>query len=203
MGFFAVLEGLDGSGGETQTKHLVQYLENKGKDILVLEYPNPDSPMGKLIYDYLNRKQDFSADVQMSLYATDMALDRGKIQETLENGGIVIANRYFLSTLAYQCGAKGVPLDIALDFASILSLPKPDLVIYLDITPGTSIQRKKGENGKLDRHEENRVFLEKVRGSYKELAKDDVFAGKWITLNGEKSITEVSYDIQDIVNEYM
>lgn len=196
---FVVLEGLDGSGGGTQTKRLVKTLHKHGRETVVLSYPNPKSPIGKIIYDYLNKKAEFSADVQMSLYGTDMALDREKIQAALQAGKVVIADRYYLSTLAYQCGVKGVPLDKAIEFAKLMRLPVPDVVIYLDVRPETSIKRKSGENKTLDRHEEDKAFLTKVRDAYKKLAKNKVFAKEWATVDAEKSIQQVAADIQRIV----
>jgi len=198
---FIVIEGIDGSGGETQTDRLVEFLENKGKGVLHLSYPNPDSPVGKVIYDYLDKKNDFSPEVQMALYVTDFALDREKINEAEETGQVVVANRYFFSTLAYQCGAKGVDTTKTMEFAKTMKLPKPDLVIYLDITPITSLKRKMGENNNLDRHEEDKVLLEKVRNIYLSMAKDNIFAGKSVVINGENSINEVTADIQREVSK--
>lgn len=199
MSLFVVIEGLDGSGGETQTKRLVEFLHSRGKETEVLTYPNPKSPIGKIIYDYLNKKIEMSPDVQMCLYATDMALDREKINASLQKGKIVVATRYFLSTLAYQCGAKGVPIEKALKFAKLIELPVPDIVIYLDVSPETSIKRKSGENEKLDRHEEDRVFLAKVGEAYQNLAKNKVFAKEWVIVDAEKNIEEVAARVQKIV----
>lgn len=199
MSLFIVLEGLDGSGGETQTERLVEFLHSRGKETEVLTYPNPKSPFGKIIYDYLNKKIELSPDAQMSLYATDMALDREKINAALQQGKIVIATRYFLSTLAYQCGAKGVPLEKAVEFANMLKLPVPDLVICLDISPQTSMKRKFGEHKKLDRHEESKALLAKVREAYRNLANNKVFAKEWVVVDSEKSIESVAAEVQKIV----
>lgn len=205
MSILIVFEGVDGAGGETQTKLLVKFLLSRKKETEVLSYPNPESPIGKIIYDYLNKKLELSPNVQMSLYATDMALDREKIITALEKNKVVIANRYFLSTLAYQCGAKGVPLKRGLEFAKIMNLPVPDIVIYLDISPETSLRRKFGEkkrqNKKLDRHEEDQAFLAKVREAYKNLVKEKVFAKEWAVVDAEKNIEAVATDVQKIVLE--
>lgn len=196
---FIDIEGLDGAGGGTQTKRLVEFLHNRGMRTVVVSYPNPNSPVGKIIYDWLHKKFELSPDVQMALYTTDFALDREKINEALKQGRIVIGDRYFLSTLAYQCGAKGVPLENALEFAKIMALPVPDIVIYLDISPETSIKRKFGEKNTLDRHEGDKKLLVKVRKAYQRLAKDNVFAKEWAIVDGEKSIEVVAADIQKIV----
>lgn len=199
MSLFCVIEGLDGAGGGTQTKLLVRFLHKHGRETVVLSYPNPKSPIGKIIYDYLNKKAEFSPDVQMALYGTDMALDREKIHAALQAGKVVVADRYYLSTLAYQCGVKGVPLKKALEFAELMRLPVPDVVIYLDVSPETSIKRKSGEQKILDRHEEDKALLTKVRAAYKSLAKNNTFAKEWAVVDAEKSIEEVAADVQRIV----
>lgn len=197
---FIVIEGLDGSGGETQTEKLIEFLKSKGKDVVVLSYPNPDSPVGKLLYDYLDKKFDLPVDVQMFLYEVDMALDKEMIGKALEEGKIIVANRYLQSTLAYQCGAKGVPKRDALTVAETLGLHVPDLVIYLDISVDTSMKRKFGEHNKLDRHEEDGVLLEKVKNTYGELAKESVFSKEWVIVDGEKNIDEVSEKVIEAVS---
>jgi thymidylate kinase len=58
-----------------------------------------------------------------------------------------------------------------------------------------------GENNNLDRHEEDRKLLEKVRDAYLSMAKENVFAGKSVVINGEKSINEVTADIQKEVSK--
>lgn len=201
MSLFCVVEGLDGAGGETQTKRLVELLKNKGKEIVVLSYPNPESSIGKVIYSYLNKEINLKPDVQMALYVADFALDREKINAALQSGKVVVADRYFLSTLAYQCGVKGVPLEKALEFAKLMRLPVPDVVIYLDVSPETSIKRKSGENKTLDRHEEDKTLLAKVREAYQTLAKNKTFGKAWFVVDGEKSIQEVAADVQKIVLE--
>ena len=200
-GLFIVIEGLDGSGGETQTKHLVEFLNNKGRETVVVSYPNPESPVGKVIYDYLNKQIELKPDEQMGMYIIDFALDREKIRKALADGKIVIANRYLFSTLAYQCGGKGVEMEKAMLLAEAMDLLLPDVVILLDITKETSMVRKSKENDALDRHEEDAQLLGKVREIYQNLAAERTFAKEWFVLNGEKSVAEVTSEIQQIVSE--
>jgi len=199
-GLFVVIEGLDGSGGETQTRHLVEFLKNKGRESVVVSYPNPDSPVGKVIYDYLEKRIELRPDEQMGMYIIDFALDREKIRKALEEGKVVIANRYLFSTLAYQCGGKGVKMEKAMLLAQAMDLPLPDIVLLLDITKETSIARKSRENDSLDRHEEDAELLGKVRDVYKNLADQKTFAKEWFVLNGEKGIAEITSEIQQIVS---
>jgi len=202
MSIFIVFEGIDGAGTETQSNLLMKFLEKEGKKTELIRYPDYEGPIGKLIHDFLHKKFNFPPDVQFSLYATDMLKDRERIFEVLKENKIVIADRYFTSTLAYQSIAKGFPLEKGMKFAEIFDLLKPDLVIFLDIIPETSIKRKFKEKNALDRHESDKEFLGKVRESYLNLIKNRIFAKKWIIIDGEKSIEEVAKEVQKIaVNE--
>jgi len=196
---FIVIEGIDGAGGETQSKLLKEFLEEKGFEVELLRYPDYEGSIGRLIHEFLHEKFELSPEVQFSLYATDMLKDRERIREALSKNKIVIADRYFTATLGYQCMSKGFPLEKGLKLAELFELPKPDLVIFLDVSPRTSIERKFKEKKSLDRHEVNEKFLEKVREGYLKLIEGNVFAGKWIRVNGEKSIEEVAEEVRNIV----
>jgi dTMP kinase len=197
-GKFIVIEGIDGAGGETQTKLLFNYLKKKRKPVEKLSYPDYQGPIGKLIHQFLHRKYDFSPEVQFLLYSTDFLKDKEKIKMWLERGKFIIADRYFTTTLAYQ-GLKGFQLKEALKFAEIFALPKPNLIVYLKISPETSIKRKLKEKKNLDRHEANKKFLSKLTNFYKELIKNQIF-GEWIIINGERSIEEVSEEIKKLID---
>jgi len=210
VGKLIVFEGLDGSGGETQTNNLISYLRSKGKEVMWITYPdygpdkkNPSKAIGKLIYDWLHKRtEDFDEKVQFLLYTTDMVKDIKRIQEALNSGKFVVADRYVTSTMAFQ-GLKGFPLDKALKYADLFGLIKPDVVIYLDISVDTSLQRKmKEKDGNLDRHEEDREFLDRLTRFYKNLIKDNVF-GKWISVDAEKPKEEIFNEIKDIVEKHL
>ena len=196
-GRLIVLEGIDGAGTETQSKLLLSYLHNRKIPAERIYYPDYGNSIGNFVHEYLHRKHELPVDMQFLLYATDMVKDREKIQAWLKQGRTVIADRYFTSTMAYQ-GLRGFPVGSALKFAEIFRLPKPDLVLYLRVSPETSMKRKKGEKRNLDRNESDRAFLENVSASYEKLVKDQVWAS-WFVLDGEKSKEEVFSQIKKVL----
>jgi dTMP kinase len=200
-GKFIVLEGIDGAGGETQSKLLFNYLKKQKKPVEKLSYPDYQGAIGKLIYQFLYKKYNFSPEVQFLLYSADFLKDKEKIKTWLKRGKFVIADRYFTSTLAYQC-LKGFPLEGALKFAEIFSLPKPNLIIYLKISPETSIKRKLKEKKSLDVHEADKKFLAKLANFYEELIKNQIFS-EWKIIDGEKSIEDVHEEIKKIVKKFI
>lgn len=199
---FIAIEGLDGAGGETQSRILARLLRRKGKKVIILRYPDYGNPIGRLIQSFLKREFDLGADVQFSLYATDMVKDARKIRKVLDSKGFVIADRYLTTTLAYQA-LRGFTLDKGLKFAEIFSLPRPDIAIFLDISPQTSIARKLDEHGVLDRYERDVVFLEKVRRNYMKLIRNRIFARRWIVIDGERSVSEVTREIEAALSKYV
>ena len=192
-GKLIVFEGIDGAGCETQVKLLFDYLKRQGKSVERLYYPDYEGPIGKLIHQYLHKQYEFSVDIQFLLYFTDFIKDREKINQWIGEGKIVICDRYFTSTLAYQ-GLRGFSIKKALELARRFKLPKPDLIIYLRVSPEVSMSRKYKEKKDLDRNEADKKFLKKVWDSYEKLIKGKFFS-KWAVIDGEKSIKEVFQQI--------
>lgn len=192
-GYKIVIEGLDGAGGETQSKILLKKLRENGYKTKRLTYPDYGGPIGNLIHKYLHKIYNFPAEVQFLLYSGDMIKDKERINKAVENGEIIIFDRYITSTMAYQ-GLKGFPIKKALKYIELFEMPKPDLIIYLDISPETSLRRKYKEKEELDRFESDKEFLKRLRKFYQKLIDAQVL-GKWIVVNGEKTISEVTDQI--------
>jgi dTMP kinase len=196
-GRLIVLEGIDGAGGESQSKLLLDYLKGRGIPAERVRYPDYGNSIGRFLHDYQHGKHELSVDMQFLLYATDMVKDRDKILAWLDEGKTVIADRYFTSTMAYQ-GLRGFPLESCLKFAEMFRLPKPDVILFLRVSPETSIKRKKGEKKDLDRNESDRELHRKVSESYESLVKKQVW-GSWFVLDGEKSKEDVFGQVRKVL----
>jgi dTMP kinase len=120
------------------------------------------------------------------------------IRSALEENKIVIADRYITSTIAYQC-AKGFSFDSALAFVKSHEYPGADAIIFIDIKPEISMERKEREHGELDRHEKDLKFLKKVREFYMKEIEEGIL-GKWVVIDGERSKKEVHEDILKVIN---
>ncbi len=198
---FLVVEGIDGAGGSTQSKLIKNFLEDKGFKVELIKYPDYSNAIGKAIKSFLNRKFEINAEVQFYLFALDMLKDKEKIERNLREGKVVLCDRYIFSTFSYQCFAKKFSLEKGLQIVKILNLPKPDLVILLDISPQTSLKRKRKEKKKLDRHEEDLKLLSEVREGYFKIADMKIFSEEWVFINAEKSIKEVFGEIKKVLVE--
>jgi len=196
-GKLIVFEGIDGAGTETQSKMLLSHFKSGKVPAERICYPDYSGEIGKLIKQFLQKKMELSPEMQFVLYAGDMVKDKERIRAWLGQGKTVIADRYFNSTIAYQ-GVRGFDFKKALRFADDFGIPRPDVVIFLKISPEESARRKLGENGRLDRHEEDIRFLERVNQSYYKMAMDNVF-GRWFIIDGGQSKEKVFREVLNVL----
>ncbi len=211
-----VIEGLDGSGKATQTKLLAQKLSDMGQKVKQLEFPDYDSPSSSLVKMYLDgdfgsKPEAVNAYSASAFYAVDRVASYLKFwKDDCNNGSVILCDRYCTSNIIYQMSKvsdseRDEFIKWQTDFEyDKLGLPKPDLVIYLDVEPDVSQKlmekRYKGDNSKKDLHEKNLSFLLDCRKS----ALYAVQKCGWTMLNccenGEiKPIEKIADEIQRIV----
>ena len=181
MAKLIVIEGLDGSGKSTQTALLEEYFQNNALSYRKIKLPDYDSPSSTLVKMYLNgdfglAANDVNAYAAGSFYAVDryasFILDWKKDYDSKD---IILADRYSTSNSIYQMEKIDEEkwdeyLDWSADFEYCkIGIPKPDLVIYLDmpveISQKLMTSRYNGDEGKKDVHESNVEFLNKCRKS--------------------------------------
>jgi dTMP kinase len=195
-GKFIVIEGIDGCGKGTQTKLLSDFLSQKGYSIVLRKYPEYGKPIGDLISNWLHSKDyDFNVEAQTLLYFADFIKDKEYLENNLKDGKIILSDRYFTSTIVYQ-KIKGMPISKLETLSQMFGLVKPDLVIYIKISPETSFERKSSQKD-LDRHEGDKKFLKILFDNFEETAKKY----NWEIVDGERPIEEITKDIINIVNK--
>ncbi len=193
MLMFYVIEGIDGAGCETQGKNLVKMF--KGQTSLsptLIKYPDYERNVGKLIKDFLYQNKNLSGKQQFLLYSLQFLMDKEMIAEKRKNG-ILIADRYFTTTLCYQT-LEGIKLEKALSFAEDFGIEKPDLVFYIKVDPDIAIKRKFGEQKEKNRREKDFDFIRKTYTQYESLVKNQVWT-KWVEIDGNKGIEEITKNI--------
>ncbi len=155
-------------------------------------YPTHDSRYGKIIRDeFLAGKIEMSVEEQFLLYLLDMQSDKKKIISELSSGSIVMSERYFVSTIAYQ-SAGNFDYEKAKAVEEIMALPRPDLIFYIDLEPEIAFERKKKQKGKTDIFESAQEYMNKVRNVYEKLYSERYGAKTWIRIDGTKSEKEIS-----------
>ena len=202
-GYLIVIEGVDGSGKTTQAKMLTEYLKKRGYPVILLKEPT-DGPKGKLIRLRLENGNVNQFEL-MRLYAEDRYENViNNIKPALNEGKIVIVDRYVPSSLVYQ-SINGPTIEEILEANSFA--PIPDIVIIIDIPEDEAVKRMLSENKKQDAFE-RKEFLKKVREKYltlpEELKKFSEWANtKFIIVNGLRKQEEVFQDIKKAVDELL
>jgi len=195
---FIVIEGIDGAGCETQATALINKLSKAGKKPFYIKFPHYDTPVGKMIRDFLyENKVKHSADEQFLLYTLQFIFDKELIKEKMKDH-IVIADRYFSTTLCYQT-LEGFEEKKAVRYAEDFNIVKPDAVLYLDVTPDTAIKWKYGEDKEKNFRENDHSFIRRTYEKYKDLVKRSVWA-RWIRINGEQPKEKVTAELLTIIN---
>ena len=176
MGKLIVIEGVDSSGKETQTKLLFEYIKNLGIDVQKVSFPDYESDFCMPVKKYLagdlgNNPSDVNAYAASSFYAIDRYASFKKDWGSFYNdGGVIVCDRYVTSNIVHQAmkidGDKTEFINWLSDYEyNKLELPKPDLVIFLDMPPEAARELMKNRANKItgkeekDIHEKNKDYL--------------------------------------------
>lgn len=166
-GKLITIEGPDGAGKTTQVKKISEYLRTKGFKVLVTREPGGTSLGEKLRKLLLTLEGEIPVpEAEALIYAASRAqLVKKVIVPALENGYIVLCDRFVDSSLAYQGWARGLGIKELTDINGwFLKNNWPDLTIILDVDPGQSLKRLRKEKDRLER--ENLEFHKKVREGF-------------------------------------
>jgi len=194
---FIVFEGLDGAGTTTQVDLLAGYLRNeKSEQKIVVTKEPTNNIIGGLIRGCLTGDWKTSPAGLQLLFAADRAHHLSKeIDPALNDGCIVICDRYCLSTLAY--GA----MDLDQKWLEQINsrFRQPDLTFLIDVSAKTALLRMQKVRYTIELFE-HETALEKVRKNYLDLAqsKKNIYI-----INGEEAITRVRDDINKVVKKYI
>lgn len=192
-GWLICIEGLDKSGKTTQSRLLVEALRKMGFETIYTSEPS-GGEIGRFIEQYiLHRRERAPVAVEALLFAADRVDHAEKvIKPMLNEGKIVVSDRYIYSSLAYQ-GAGGLDLDWIMEINKMA--PRPDLAIYLDVPVEVVMERIRRESRRSVM--EFREIQVRVREIYLELVR----RGLLVLINGNRPIASVSQDIQRVVVE--
>jgi dTMP kinase len=159
-GKLIVLEGIDGSGKTTQLERAFVWLRRKGRQVVKLREPT-DGHYGRILRASArhgrlspeNERDHFVLDRQWNV--------EHNIRPALEGGKVVLLDRYYYSSIAYQ-GSRGLDLDDIRRRNEAIAL-KPDLVLLLDLEPEMALERIQRERGDAPNLYEDLDYLRKVR----------------------------------------
>ncbi|MBH36339.1 MAG: dTMP kinase [Gammaproteobacteria bacterium] len=190
-------EGIEGSGKSTQIKLLSEKFEKKGLKVICVREPG-GTLIGEKIRDLFLEETDeiFNPLTEvLLLYSSRKQLDEQIIRPNLAEGNIVIADRFYHATIAYQCYGKGVEVGFVEYIHEKLNISKPNLSVLIDIDPQLSRQRISQRDP--DRMEkESLEFFSRVQEGYKRLEENNK---DFVSIDGKKTIEKISEEIEILI----
>ena len=189
-GKIIVIEGSDKAGKGTQSRLLIDALKLSGKVCVIIDFPDYTTPIGTEIRAFLDGKRNYPNELKHILFSANRWEKKREIESMVDNGTIIIINRYYQSNLAYGI-SHGLNINWLLNLDK--GLPKEDLVIVLEVSSKMSYQRTAAEYN--DTFEKDQKLMADVHKNYRILARKF----KWKIINGEKNREEVHQDIMKII----
>jgi dTMP kinase len=200
VSLFITLEGPEGGGKTTHAKVLAEALKEKGFDVLLTREPG-GSAIGDQIRQILMSLENTSMhpSTEFLLFSASRAQHvREIIKPHLDQGGLVVSDRYYHSSLAYQGYGHGLDLD-ALGHVTRFATADltPDLILLLDlpVQDGLIRRREEGDWNRLDAYEVE--FHQRVREGYLSMAADD--PARWLIVDAAAPMDEIQAELQSLV----
>ena len=203
---YIVIEGLEGAG-KTTARNVVETLNALGvTDMVFTREPGGTQLAEKLrslVLDIRSVGDEVITDKAevLMFYAARVQLVETVIKPALADGKWVIGDRHDLSTQAYQGGGRGIDQTMLATLRNaVLGDFRPDLTLYLDVTPEVGLKRARAR-GELDRIEQESFdFFNRTRARYLELAAQD---SSIRTIDATQSLEDVTQDIQQTVTQWL
>ncbi len=199
---FIAFEGIDGCGKSTQVKMLADQLEKAGHRVYPTFEPT-GSPIGKLIRDIFSHKMEADHRVIAGLFVADrldhLTSKTNGILKKLSEGYTVITDRYYFSSYAYHGTYMNMDWVIEANAMSA-DLLRPDLNIYIDISPEVSMKRLNSSRSQIELYE-TKENLTNVRAKYFEAfeklnSKEHIFV-----TDGERPPEEIAADVWNKISQ--
>jgi dTMP kinase len=200
-GLFITFEGIEGCGKSTQAKLLREYLEKKGYSVFLTREPGGPK-ISEAIRDILlsTENKEMLPETEVLLYMASRSQHTGEwIIPALEKGKMVISDRYYDSTLAYQGAARKIDIKLIDTITKFATFElKPDITFLVDLPAEIGLSRISKQNA--DRLEmESIEFHKKVRVGFIEIAKRE--KKRYIIVDGTKSVEKIHTEIIKIMED--
>ncbi len=199
-GTFLTFEGIDGSGKSTQARLLAEHLRHQGRDVVLTREPGGSDGAEEIRSLVLQGDPDrWSAETEILLFTAARRdhLER-TIEPALEEGKVVICDRFADSTRMYQGLSRGDLRGLVDQLHSLMIRREPDMTLLIDMDPETGLLRAKGRQGTEERFEDFGLDLQQqMRAGFLGLAQE--FSDRFHVVDGNRDMDSVARDVTDIV----
>ena len=189
-GKIIVIEGTDKAGKGSQSRMLAETLKASGKVCVILDFPDYTTSIGIEIKAFLEGKRDYLPEVKHLLFSANRWEKKKEIESMLENGTIIVMNRYWQSNLVYGV-ANGMDTNWLLGLDK--GLPKEDIVLVILVNPSISAKRAETQ----DMFESDSQLAAKAYRNYLKFAKQY----RWKVVDGSKSKEQVHQEVTKIIRK--
>lgn len=187
-GALIVFEGCDHSGKTTQCKRLVELLEQKRIPVQQFRFPDRTTAIGQMINSYLSNKQDIEDHAVHLLFSANRWELVPKMKVLLEAGTTLIVDRYAYSGVSFTAAKEGFSIDWCKQ--PDCGLPRPDLVLYLNLRPDAAAKRGNFGNERYEQTD----FQAKVMKNF-HLLKESY----WKEIDADKTEVDLAAELGEIV----
>lgn len=199
-GLFISFEGIDGVGKSTQADLLEIWLQGMGKTVVRTLEPGGTEVGVEIRKILLHHRGDLAPRAEAALFAADRAHHvASKIRPALARGEIVITDRYFDSSVAYQGAGRELSQTEVRDLSlwAVGGL-LPDLTVLLDLPADVARNRRNGSGTEPDRLESEKIeFFERARQAYLDLAKAE--PNRFLVIDASATVEQMQQQIVDRV----
>jgi len=200
-GHLITFEGIDFSGKSVQATLLADALRKHALSVTLLREPGGTEISEKiraLLLDVANA--DMGDVTELLLYSAARAQIVSEcVIPHLEQGDVVVCDRYYDSTTAYQGYGRELDLTFVAQLNAFATKSvTPDVTFLIDLSPDAALKRKQSQRGELDRLEqEHLLFHKRVRAGYLEIARAE--PQRFHVIDGEQAIDEIQSEVLTVV----
>ncbi|KAF2220681.1 thymidylate kinase [Elsinoe ampelina] len=193
-GKLIVLEGLDRAGKSTQCSKLVERLSSTGQKIKHVKFPDRTTPIGTMIDNYLRGENQQEDHVIHLLFSANRWEAAASIEEAILSGTSVVVDRYIYSGCVYSAAKQNPTLSLRWARHPEEGLPRPDICVFLEITPEEAAKR----GGWGEERYEKKELQDRVRQLFTEM-KSTPDGEDFVTIDAGRSFDDVERSIWDAV----
>jgi len=197
-GLFITLEGMDGAGKSTHIPTILQMLASRGREVVSTREPG-GTLLGEELREILLHREMHVETESLLMFAARAEHLQQVILPALQRGAIVVSDRFTDASYAYQCGARGLPLQKMQQLEEwVQGDLQPDATLLFDVPVEVSLQRLAGARTPDKFEAQGAEFFAKLRAQY--LARAAEFPQRFHVIDAHRSLEEVKKSVEEIIS---